>query len=960
MKSDNFLNKLNARAKTTPIQSQFEDISEDAEEIESSLNDTLEAQLLKELEGIANGSIPETKLITRSEEVTPVRVNLTSEETDESEDGVSDFEQFYDDDDEDDSTSINEDHFPMKKILVSDEVKEQHKKNLEVFANGLPWEPDLEFLAKFAEVNRLTDDQALDIWRRDTQKNADALSRAEYDKLCSGFKTKYQFTDVTEKSGKFIPMSDDLKKEFHIIDSLSPMVLENFLDYIYETLKDREVRHQNLLNLSKNNAKALARESAKANERDRKRKAIQDKNAADHRIASGQDAGDKRLLMERKQELHEGREAGMSTEDMLGDMSDEAKMPETEIYYWQIGVDKLREVYDKNLEIVYSGGGRFGGIEFGWKTRFPFLRGIDNSELYHYQTMTHIDRGLVDTLYSLPGNARTFWLQLFNGSPDQSRISKFASYVLDVKKHKTHSITGKHLAWKMIPPLEAFDQKILDIDPLDLLSLLPEAEADTFLLHLGKTAFGLNKIEIVEGIQYRSNEVVETKVSLPYRAIVTMHGDRNVGKSEAIKLVSRAFTYGGYSVRSLGTTFNQFGWKPVLTCDLVTIDDTVPKKLREMQENEKIKIAASGGVQEAEPKGRDGMEGISRASFIMAANRLAFPREIDSGVTDRFHFLQIKSQQQMNALSVKRGRNMYPAALWNNLSEDLGVDVDVFGLYLIREGIRRYIEAAGLIEQEDGTFTLDPTVRRGKPGVEVRLEKNRSNYVFQAPCDEKEYITAMARRCYVITDYLEPSYTKTMHDEYDNSFHAFTLLHTANVITRLQNEIKECEVAKDTYRQFEKDAARIAEQDAKQTNKRSKLVELMKWIDPKGMISTAVWIQLRRYWQTKGQGGHEIGDNKKFTLEAIWAEFVDLITTFDGRTIEKNRPDWTSSFLSAKNNAEGYKTELDAMLKEFIGDLTEVEVKNLRRIATNFGYPITEMKKDEIYFKDVFYKDLQS
>lgn len=834
---------------------------------------------------------------------------------------------------------------PMSSVTVPQEVIDRVNESRHIISKGKPNEPNWDHIRKRAkELGISEEDCYIKIWCIDTIKNEDSKWKELREQAELAFVSKYQCTDETEQTGFYLPLNDpQFKSDNGIPDNISKGALEAYYDVAYDQVQAR-IRRQSLNErLDERYKKVVDKtvQSTIANNQKALKKLA--KEQAEDRVASDVDAGDKRTLRNNKQEKIDAIRDGIKLD------SDDEDGKQCEIHFWDAGMEALDDYYRGNLEVVYSGGGRFGGIEFGIKTRFPHTKGVDNDGLYFYKSMVYVDRKMIMILNGLPGDARAFWLALFNGSPKQSRIAKFAPFVEELRNYKTHSITGKKLAWKAVPPLEAFDPEVQKIDPYDLLSLLPRAEANSFLIHLGRTAFGYNRTVTVDNVPYTGCKVLESDDNPFYRWAMVLHGDANIGKSRLLELVFEALNTAGYSTRALSITLNQFGFEPFGYADAVGIDDTVDRDVIKILSNGKIKTGISNNVQDVESKNVDGKETLSRAALYMAANNLVFPQRFDPGVADRFHFLQVHSEHQMNEMSAKRNRNMYPVAFWESEAERLNVSMKCIGLYLIRCGIKEYLDRAGMVENEDGTLSISAETKKGKPGLQLHLEANRKLYAFQPPIEEKRYICAMARRAYAITDYLEPDFKDQMSFEYDQSFHGFTLLNVAGVVTKLYFERQEALSKIPKIKEWGGSEEKMQWERDKAAN----FQRILDWIDPKRMIDVAVWLQLRTYWQGKSRNGQAMGDTKTFTFEQIWKELSTLVTTFDGRPIEPVRFEWTAAFQAAKANLGGYASELRVILDDFCEKMTKEEYSNFKRVATRFAFPATKITAGDAFHDDV-------
>lgn len=583
----------------------------------------------------------------------------------------------------------------------------------------------------------------------------------------------------------------------------------------------------------------------------------------------------------------------------------DSKKKEKEYYtpmqLWEIGMAHFQKDMP-NLKIVFTGEGSFGGFEFGITENYPKMKGITAPPGTKFiRTLKKFDRSIFKLFAEIPlPQARDFWMDIISGYGTGSRISRFSPNNEYQETNKSISIDGNE-AFKMIPPLDWFDQKVLDLDPIkDLLAIFPAAEAESLLFQLGRVALGRH-----EGLGHEMHlkDFAHAPV-YKHRAMVIFNGAPRVGKSTLMEEIILGISKVGYSYAVINPEPNRFGFQNVLS-DLVLCDDMTGSSLKTMMNNATLKSVSSGNMITSEKKGIDEKQEYPRSTLFFSTNEVVFPKSIDRGVIDRMHFLTTYTHNQMLAKSKERGENLFTGDYWLKKAKELNVDKEVLALYLVRTGLERFLDAINITQDETGVWVQDTN----NMTLGAKLDELKKQYSFKSPIDPKESIANICRKAHVLASKFRK---EPIPAQYNESFSGFTLLHTAKSVLRIAILIQETE----------EKIVKNGRSDLASPIKLRFFKDIKNWLMPtdQTIITEMIWSQFVSIWKTELGFGHnnvfEIGA-KKLQFEEIFRSMVKHLTDKNGNLIEQDRPAWEEVFSRSIQDEDCHRDALDTILKEY-------------------------------------------
>lgn len=594
---------------------------------------------------------------------------------------------------------------------------------------------------------------------------------------------------------------------------------------------------------------------------------------------------------------------------------------------WEFGVQHFQHALP-NLHVVFTGQGHRGGFEFGLEEKFPSIKGINApAGACIIRTLKKFSQTIYTTFSSIPNEqARDFWMPLISGYAKGSAISRAVQDIEDVKTTKSVSIDGK-TAFKMIPPLQWFNEGIREIDPIEgLLAIFPEAEAKTFLLHLGRMAFGIHsgcdRIPYIEGFPiapvYR------------YRTAIIMNGVPRIGKSTLMEEIIQSVGQVGYSHSVMSSDPNRFSFNGVPN-DILLLDDMTEQPLKNILSSSQLKSVISGNKIETEKKGIDGTPTLPNCSIFFSCNTVVFPKDVDPGIIDRSHFLTTHTYNQMLAKNVDSGINLFTGNYWDDMSRELQVEKSALALYLVRCGLEMFLKEIGVSQDEYGDWVQDPL----QDSLMSTLNENRKHYKFKTPVNPRSSVSNICRKSHVLASIFLQQEIPSCYNDY--GFNAFTLLQTSQTVLHLETIL---------YKLKEKTKEIGNSSDILTPIKIEMFSRIKEWLMPQEeiVITEMIWQQYVSVFASNfGRATNDdhntpfpIGQTKNTQFEEMFKTMVKCMTDRDGNLIDQDRPAWAQEFARAKDDEPMYRIELMNILEDYDGRIDFEQDKEVGRLPEEF------------------------
>jgi len=328
------------------------------------------------------------------------------------------------------------------------------------------------------------------------------------------------------------------------------------------------------------------------------------------------------------------------------------------------------------------------------------------------------------------------WFELVNQLTSQqgkkdTRLALLAQGRARTSPFKVRTITGRYGAHIVLPEREWFPESVQNVDPLRLLSIMPPAEAETFMLNLGRAVVGSS-----------GNEMYEGAIIHDYRYFAGLIGDASIGKSQLVGFIQSAMEKLGYKTSEWNLRQNNpFGWAERLMSDWCTLKDVPTKQTPEIINNPYLKPWSSGDsvVTEAKGLGDVTIKQPTSGGFLFLANGLNIPALVmsdDSGVTDRFLPLACYELEELKAMygtapGVPGGKALagMTGFMWESISAECGgVSMDVLAAWLMRCAADFFIELAGYDVSKDCVISK---VRVSKIKTWVYEQRSKLRYNFE-------------------------------------------------------------------------------------------------------------------------------------------------------------------------------------------------------------------------------------
>ena len=402
-------------------------------------------------------------------------------------------------------------------------------------------------------------------------------------------------------------------------------------------------------------------------------------------------------------------------------------------------------------------GGLFGGHNVYIQARNFDIDGVTPPAYFNYRRRVGLDdmpklrRTFIDTVTALKAEASSKYeikilndlLTSFVDKPGDVRSPLFQLSVLvnafQAAEDTTRigTLSGKPGCFKVVPQVEWFPEAVQNFNARNLLTLLPDAEADQFMLLLGRAAVGASRTKTAEG-------VVE-HTSRSYAIIVG--NEAGLGKSTLMNYILTAMTKLGYNVTNIPINETKFGWGPVAQADISYIDDLTATDQKRLIGDPRVKSIASNNTLKVEEKGMPAQD--IRATTVMfgCTNMHDTTHYIgmDSGSISRVNFLDSYSSNDLGRVWGEH-RDFRTKNFWEETAVELGVSVECLAAYLISRSAQYFLSVIGYQVNENKWLE-----RVKESELEAITKANREAFRIDTNLRHVEELTTVAAHAVALT-----------------------------------------------------------------------------------------------------------------------------------------------------------------------------------------------------------------
>ena len=274
------------------------------------------------------------------------------------------------------------------------------------------------------------------------------------------------------------------------------------------------------------------------------------------------------------------------------------------------------------------------------------------------------------------------------------------------------SFTGK-LVHKQIPDVSWFPQ-LASLDPYDLLTLFPRAEATALLLMLGRSMVGVGGTVTQEG----------TIIHKMRAAAIIVGVVAGLGKSSLLNGIIEAAKQLGYHSEPIATASSRFGWGKIAASDIGYKDDLNRETQSAILKSETLKTIITGGAFSSERKGVDSETTKSNTTILCCSNdyNVYDFYKMDEGSISRFNFLYTYNATELDAKFTEYdGRT---DKNFKRLADLYKVSENQLFTYLLAHGVKLFMATLGL------EVINDAVVKVGEDTTQALMEGLREQFVY--------------------------------------------------------------------------------------------------------------------------------------------------------------------------------------------------------------------------------------
>lgn len=278
---------------------------------------------------------------------------------------------------------------------------------------------------------------------------------------------------------------------------------------------------------------------------------------------------------------------------------------------------------------------------------------------------------------------------------DTKSVAYMASMMGNKELGTTQTVSGEVSgAHKFVPAREHFATAIQKIDPKSLLTIFPEAEAQLFMLGLGKMLAGVSGTKWVEGsIDYRSRAIFHI-----------MEPSGGVGKSWLLDhVLPETLKVLGYKTATIDPRMERFSTIHWCPSDYAILDDATDSILVKVMASTVMKSVATNSSIFAEAKGIQGVDIQCVTTPFIASNCnniYALYEKMDAAQMSRHIPLQVYSSKELELMHGDGWRQQRLPEHWARVATAAGTDEQGLMMWLLRCSLDYFLKVVGFDAEE--------------------------------------------------------------------------------------------------------------------------------------------------------------------------------------------------------------------------------------------------------------------
>lgn len=280
---------------------------------------------------------------------------------------------------------------------------------------------------------------------------------------------------------------------------------------------------------------------------------------------------------------------------------------------------------------------------------------------------------------------------------EQTSLHKISRGMQTIDPYRTRTYNGTSGHFVVVPPKSWYPESVQQIDARSLLTILPDVEAQVFMLNMGRVVAG-----------WSSQQTAEGQLTHEYRYFCGLIGGADLGKTTLVeKLLKPALVKMGLKTSVWNIGDKRFGWARRATADWYTLPDCLTENTINVITDPQQKILSAGEPLTTEEKcqGDVIIERPAAGGFVFMANAIDSPKLQlldDDGITNRFKLLLCKERIEIaNEFGVAE-KFKDPTALqgmigiyWSDLAEQLGVTTELLAMWVLTNCCHMFLESCG-------------------------------------------------------------------------------------------------------------------------------------------------------------------------------------------------------------------------------------------------------------------------